>query len=190
MAEGGRTGLTSVVVGVLFLISIFLSPLAILISGPVTAAVLILIGFLMIGFIKDIDFTDLEEGFPALLAIILMPLTFSITVGIGAGFVIAHRDQGGQGKGGGDPDADVGRVRGVRDLLRPGPAHRLVQLANDRIEPGLPLRRRPRSFDSPTVLGLVEVSVVSGLRGSDAQPLLDRAVAETSTPSRSTDRVP
>ncbi len=88
VAEGGRTGLTSVVVGVLFLITIFLSPLAILISGPVTAAVLILIGFLMVGFIKDIDFTDLEEGFPALLAIILMPLTFSITVGIGAGFVM------------------------------------------------------------------------------------------------------
>ena len=88
VAEGGRTGLTSVVVGVLFLISIFLSPLAVLVQGPVTAAVLILIGFLMVGFIKDIDFNDLEEGFPALLAIILMPLTYSITVGIGAGFVM------------------------------------------------------------------------------------------------------
>lgn len=87
VAEGGKTGLTAVVVGVLFLGTVFLSPLATLISGPVTAAVLILIGFLMVGFIKDIDFTDLEEGFPALLAIILMPLTFSITVGIGAGFV-------------------------------------------------------------------------------------------------------
>ena len=88
VAEGGRTGLTSVVVGVLFLVTIFLSPLAVLISGPVTAAVLILIGFLMVGFIKEIDFADLEEGFPALLAIILMPLTYSITVGIGAGFVM------------------------------------------------------------------------------------------------------
>jgi len=88
VAEGGRTGLTSVVVGVLFLASIFLSPLAVLISGPVTAAVLILIGFLMVGFISQIDFTDIEEGFPALLAIILMPLTYSITVGIGAGFVM------------------------------------------------------------------------------------------------------
>ena len=87
VAEGGRTGLTAVVVGVLFLGTIFLSPIAVLISGPATAAVLILIGFLMVGFIKDIDFTDLEEGFPALLAIILMPLTYSITVGIGAGFV-------------------------------------------------------------------------------------------------------
>jgi AGZA family xanthine/uracil permease-like MFS transporter len=88
VAEGGRTGLTSVVVGVLFLVAILLSPLAVLISGPVTAAVLILIGFLMVGFITQIDFTDIEEGFPALLAIILMPLTFSITVGIGAGFVV------------------------------------------------------------------------------------------------------
>jgi len=88
VAEGGRTGLTSVVTGILFLFTIFLSPLAVLVAGPVTAAVLILIGFLMVGFIRDIDFTDLEEGFPALLAIILMPLTYSITVGIGAGFVM------------------------------------------------------------------------------------------------------
>jgi AGZA family xanthine/uracil permease-like MFS transporter len=88
VAEGGRTGLTSVVVGVLFLVTIFASPLAVLISGPVTAAVLILIGFLMVGFVRQIDFEDLEEGFPALLAIILMPLTYSITVGIGAGFVM------------------------------------------------------------------------------------------------------
>ena len=88
VAEGGKTGLTSVVVGLLFLVTIFLSPLAALIEGPVTGAVLILIGFLMVGFIRDIDFNDLEEGFPALLAIILMPLTYSITVGIGAGFVM------------------------------------------------------------------------------------------------------
>ena len=88
VAEGGRTGLTSVVTGILFLVTIFLSPLAVLIQGPVTAAVLIVIGFLMVGFIREIDFNDLEEGFPALLAIILMPLTYSITVGIGAGFVM------------------------------------------------------------------------------------------------------
>ena len=87
VAEGGRTGLTSVVVGVLFLLSIFLSPLATLIPYSATAPVLILVGFLMSSLIKDIEFDDLEEGFPALLAIVLMPLTFSITVGIGAGFV-------------------------------------------------------------------------------------------------------
>jgi AGZA family xanthine/uracil permease-like MFS transporter len=88
VAEGGRTGLTSVVVGVLFLIAIFLSPLAGLIPPEATAPVLILVGFLMSALIKGIDFEDIEEGFPALLTIVLMPLTFSITVGIGAGFVM------------------------------------------------------------------------------------------------------
>jgi adenine/guanine/hypoxanthine permease len=88
VAEGGRTGLTSVVVGALFLVAIFLSPLAQVIPTQATAPVLILVGFLMSGLIKGIDFEDFEEGFPALLTIVLMPLTFSITVGIGAGFVM------------------------------------------------------------------------------------------------------
>ncbi|MGH8912370.1 MAG: NCS2 family permease [Acidimicrobiia bacterium] len=88
VAEGGKTGLTSVTVGVLFLLAIFLSPLAGLVPSQATAPVLILVGFLMCSLIKDIDFGDVEEGLPALLAIILMPLTFSITVGIGAGFVV------------------------------------------------------------------------------------------------------
>jgi len=88
VAEGGRTGLTSVVVGFLFLVAIFLSPLAGLIPVQATAPVLILIGFLMAHLIKGIDFDEIEEGFPALLTIVLMPLTFSITVGIGAGFVM------------------------------------------------------------------------------------------------------
>ena len=80
--------MTSVVVGVLFLIAIFLSPVAGIVPAQATAPTLILVGFLMAGLIKGIDFDDLEEGFPALLAIVLMPLTFSITVGIGAGFVM------------------------------------------------------------------------------------------------------
>lgn len=88
VAEGGRTGLASVVTGLLFLVAIFLSPLAGIVPAQATAPVLILVGFLMSGLIKGIDFEDFEEGFPALLAIILMPLTFSITVGIGAGFVM------------------------------------------------------------------------------------------------------
>ena len=88
VSEGGKTGLTSVVTGVLFLIAIVLSPLAALVPNQATAPVLILIGFLMVGLLRHIDFTDLEEGFPALLAVVLMPLTFSITVGIAAGFVV------------------------------------------------------------------------------------------------------
>src|SRR5829696_3443152 len=84
VAEGGRTGFTSVVVGVLFLAMILLSPLVALVPFQATAPVLILVGFLMTSLIRDINFGDFEEGFPALLGLILMPLTFSITVGIGA----------------------------------------------------------------------------------------------------------
>jgi AGZA family xanthine/uracil permease-like MFS transporter len=98
VAEGGRTGLTSVVVGLLFLVSIFLSPLATLIPSQATAPVLILVGFLMASLITKIDFADIEEGFPALLAIVLMPLTYSITVGIGAGFVMYTLVKVGRGK--------------------------------------------------------------------------------------------
>jgi len=87
VAEGGRTGLTSVVTGVLFLLVIFLSPLVVFVPFAATAPVLILVGYLMATLIKDIDFSDFEEGLPALFGIILMPLTFSITVGIGAAFI-------------------------------------------------------------------------------------------------------
>jgi AGZA family xanthine/uracil permease-like MFS transporter len=88
VAEGGRTGLTAVVVGLLFLVAIFFTPLAAIVPLQATAPVLILVGFLMAHLIKGINFDDVEEGFPALLTIVLMPLTFSITVGIGAGFVM------------------------------------------------------------------------------------------------------
>jgi AGZA family xanthine/uracil permease-like MFS transporter len=87
VAEGGRTGLTAVVVGLLFLVAILATPLATMVPFSATAPVLIVVGYLMVTQIRDIDFGDVEEGFPALLALILMPLTFSITVGIGAGFV-------------------------------------------------------------------------------------------------------
>ncbi len=87
VAEGGRTGFTSVVTGLLFLAAIVLTPLAVLVPYVATGPVLVFVGFLMVSLIKDIDFGDIEEGFPALLGIILMPLTFSITVGIGAAFV-------------------------------------------------------------------------------------------------------
>jgi AGZA family xanthine/uracil permease-like MFS transporter len=87
VAEGGRTGLTAVVVGVLFLLAILVTPLAPLIPFVATGPVLVLVGYLMATLIKDIDFVDVEEGLPALLTLILMPLTFNITIGIGAGFI-------------------------------------------------------------------------------------------------------
>ena len=87
VAEGGRSGLTSVVVGILFLLMVFLSPLVAFVPLQATAPVLVVVGYLMATLIKDIDFVDLDEGLPALLGIVLMPFTFSITVGIGAAFI-------------------------------------------------------------------------------------------------------
>lgn len=87
VAEGGRTGFASVVTGLLFLAAVLITPLAPLVPFAATAPVLIVVGYLMSTLIMDIDFKDVEEGLPALFGLILMPLTFSITVGIGAAFV-------------------------------------------------------------------------------------------------------
>ncbi|MEI7745367.1 MAG: NCS2 family permease [Chloroflexota bacterium] len=87
VAEGGKTGFASVVTGVLFLVAIFLSPIAGIIPGVATAPALVLVGYLMFTQVKGIDVTNVEDGIPALLTMILMPLTYDITVGIGAGFI-------------------------------------------------------------------------------------------------------
>ncbi|HWQ11420.1 MAG TPA: NCS2 family permease [Roseiflexaceae bacterium] len=87
VAEGGRTGLTAVVTGVLFLLSILLAPIAGVVPAEATAPALIVVGFLMCGAIRDINFNSFAEGFPALLTMALMPFTYSITNGIGAGFI-------------------------------------------------------------------------------------------------------
>ena len=87
VAEGGRTGFTAVVVGVLFLVAVLASPVVQLVPFVATGPALILVGYLMFVLIRDIPVTDVEEGIPALLMIMLMPLTFSITNGIGAGFI-------------------------------------------------------------------------------------------------------
>jgi AGZA family xanthine/uracil permease-like MFS transporter len=87
VADGGKTGLTSVVTGVLFLIAIFLAPLAAIIPQQATAPALVLVGYLMFQQVGSIDVVNIEDGLPALLTMVLMPLTYDITVGIGAGFV-------------------------------------------------------------------------------------------------------
>jgi AGZA family xanthine/uracil permease-like MFS transporter len=87
VAEGGRTGFTSVVTGVLFLLAIFLAPLAGVVPGVATAPALVLVGYLMFTQVRDIDVNNIEDGLPALLTMILMPLTYDISVGIGAGFI-------------------------------------------------------------------------------------------------------
>ena len=88
VADGGRTGFASVVTGVLFLLAICPgASLAGIIPSQATAPALVLVGYLMFTQVKDIDVADVDEGLPALLTMILMPLTYDITVGIGAGFV-------------------------------------------------------------------------------------------------------
>ena len=87
VAEGARTGLASVVTGVLFLIAMFFSPLFIAIPACATAPALIIVGFFMIENIVKIDFSDFTEGVPAFLTIALMPLTYSIGDGLTIGIL-------------------------------------------------------------------------------------------------------
>ncbi|WP_456115263.1 NCS2 family permease [Sphaerisporangium corydalis] len=87
VGEGARTGFASVVTGVLFLLAVFLSPLVNVVPYEAAAPALVVVGFLMMTAIRDIDFTDYEIAIPAFLTIVLMPFTYSISNGIGAGFI-------------------------------------------------------------------------------------------------------
>jgi AGZA family xanthine/uracil permease-like MFS transporter len=115
VAEGGRTGLTPIVTGVLFAISAFFAPVIAMIGGgyqipnatqytlmlgsgfkapegmfyvyPITACALIVVGFLMMRSVREIPWTNFEEAFPAFLAIVGIPLTYNISYGIGMGFI-------------------------------------------------------------------------------------------------------
>lgn len=85
--EGGRTGLTSVVTGLLFLAAIVIAPVTGIVPAQATAPALVLVGFLMFQVIKDIEWKSVVDGFPILVTIVMMPFTYSITTGIGLGFV-------------------------------------------------------------------------------------------------------
>ena len=87
IAEGGRTGLASVVTGILFLLAMFLNPIASIIPKEATAPALILVGFFMMTLVQEIPWNDYEEAIPAFVTILMMPFTFSITNGIGAGML-------------------------------------------------------------------------------------------------------
>jgi AGZA family xanthine/uracil permease-like MFS transporter len=87
VGEGARTGLASVVTGILFLLSIFLAPLVSVIPSEAAVPALVLVGFLMMQQVKEIGWDDVEIAIPAFLTIVLMPFTYSISVGIGAGFL-------------------------------------------------------------------------------------------------------
>lgn len=100
ISEGGRTGLVSVIVGALFLLAVFIYPLAGVIPTQATGPALVIVGFLMMGIIREIPWNDYEVALPAFLTMVLMPFTFSITNGIGAGFVAYTVIKLVRGKGG------------------------------------------------------------------------------------------
>ena len=87
VGEGARTGLASVVTGALFLLATLFAPLVAVIPNEAAVPALVLVGFLMMQQVRGIDWDDLEIAIPAFLTIVLMPLTYSISAGIGAGFL-------------------------------------------------------------------------------------------------------
>ena len=87
VAEGGRTGLASIVTALLFLVSIFLSPIFTTIPSFATAPALIFVGFLMVSAVTEIHFEDMTEAIPAYLCLIAMPLMYSISEGIAVGVI-------------------------------------------------------------------------------------------------------
>lgn len=88
MTAGGRTGLTSITAGLLFLVASFFIPVIKLIPDSAIAPILIIIGFLMLQNIKNLDMKDMTESFPALLIVALIPFTYSIADGIAIGFIM------------------------------------------------------------------------------------------------------
>ena len=87
VGEGARTGFASVVTGALFLLATFIAPLVSVVPYEAATPALVVVGFLMMQQVRGIDWEDLEIAIPAFLTIVLMPFTYSITAGIGAGFV-------------------------------------------------------------------------------------------------------
>ena len=87
VGEGARTGLASVVTGVLFLLSMFLAPVVSMVPYEAATPALVIVGFLMMTQVTDIDWKSPEIALPAFITIIMMPFSYSITNGIGAGFI-------------------------------------------------------------------------------------------------------
>lgn len=87
VAEGGRTGLTSVVTGCLFLLAVFFTPVVAIVPGYATAPALILVGFLLISGVRSIAWDDITTALPVFLTMTMIPFTFSIAKGIGYGII-------------------------------------------------------------------------------------------------------
>jgi AGZA family xanthine/uracil permease-like MFS transporter len=87
IAVGGKTGLTSLTVGILFILSLFLSPIAGMVPGAATAPALIVVGILMVSSLGKIKWDDFEEALPAFFTVVAMPFAYSISTGVALGFV-------------------------------------------------------------------------------------------------------
>jgi adenine/guanine/hypoxanthine permease len=87
IGDGARTGFASVVTSLLFVVTIFLSPLAQFVPSEAAAPALVIVGVLMVGQLRRIDFTDFTVALPVFVTMVLMPFTYSITKGVGAGFI-------------------------------------------------------------------------------------------------------
>lgn len=87
IAEGGRSGMTSFTIGIFFLLSLFLSPIFLLIPGAATSGALVLVGVLMLDSVKLLDLSDVSEAFPAFITMITMVLCYSIADGICLGIL-------------------------------------------------------------------------------------------------------
>ncbi len=87
IASGGKTGLTTFTVAIMFLLSLFFAPLFAMIPAAATSSALIIVGLLMMGEVKHIDFSDITNALPAFLAIVMMPFTYSIAEGISFGMI-------------------------------------------------------------------------------------------------------
>ena len=87
LVNGGRTGLTALTTGIIFLLCMFLAPIAAIIPAAATSAALIYVGYLMLTGLKKIDFDKMEEGLPVALMLIGMPISGSIGHGIGIGLI-------------------------------------------------------------------------------------------------------
>jgi len=100
IGEGARTGMANVVTGILFLAAMFFTPLTQIVPLEVAAAALVIVGALMVSQIRHLDFTEFSSTLPIFLTIIVMPLTYSIANGIGAGFIswVLVRSMSGKGR--------------------------------------------------------------------------------------------
>ena len=124
IGEGARTGIASLVTGLLFVLAMFVAPLATVVPYEAATPALVIVGFLMMTQIKNIPFDDFTIGIPAFLTIIIMPFTYSIANGIGAWHGHLRDPQDGHREGRRRQAAPLGRRGDVHRLLRDRPDHR------------------------------------------------------------------